>query len=106
MAGERRAKAKRKKQKRPRRSFWKRRLLTALDLPAETEPTVPKLTAVGRSDLLVENHMGVLQYDSAGIRLLTHEGVLEIQGEKLELSELAAGRAYVRGKLALIRFTT
>ena len=91
----------RKRQARPhKKSKWQRALLSVLDLPVETEPTVPKLTMVGRSDLLVENHKGVLQYTPDSIRLMTHEGVLNISGQELELLELAAGRAYVRGKIA------
>ncbi|MEL7602048.1 MAG: YabP/YqfC family sporulation protein [Bacillota bacterium] len=96
----------RKRQAKPwKPSRWKRALLGALDLPVETEPTVPKLTMVGRGDLLVENHKGVLQYDKSNVRLLTHEGVLHITGENLELLELAVGRAYVRGRLAGALYT-
>ncbi len=83
---------------------WNRQLLTKLDLPVETDATVPKLTMVGRGDLLVENHTGVLRYDSACIRLTTHEGVLEIGGTDLELRELSTGRAYIRGGIAHIAY--
>ncbi len=55
--------------------------------------------------MLVENHKGVLQYDKSNVRLLTHEGILHITGENLELLELAAGRAYVRGRLAGALYT-
>ena len=107
MAGKRRAAPHGKpiKTTNKRKSKWKRALLAALDLPVETEPTVPKLTLVGRSDLLVENHNGVLQYDAESVRLLTHEGVLNIQGAGLQLMELAAGRAYVRGGIAGVQYT-
>lgn len=86
--------------KRPRKAAWNRQLLTKLDLPVETDATVPKLTMVGRGDLLVENHTGVLQYDSTRIRLTTHEGVLNISGADLNLLELSTGRAYVRGAIS------
>lgn len=105
MAGAKRKKAAKKKPGK-RRSFFARRILRALDLPEETAGDVLKLTAVGGTDLLVENHAGVLRYDAKSIRLLAYGGALEIEGEGLELSELAAGRAYVKGRLALIRFTT
>ncbi len=91
-------------QKRLHKAPWNRQLLTKLDLPVETDATVPKLTMVGRGDLLVENHTGVLQYDSAHIRLTTHEGVLEIKGTGLQLLELSTGRAYVRGMIAQIGY--
>lgn len=91
-------------QKRPRKAPWNRQLLTKLDLPVETDATVPKITMVGRGDLLVENHTGVLQYDPVQIRLTTHEGVLEIKGIELQLLELSTGRAYVRGTVAQIGY--
>lgn len=84
----------------------KRILLKAFDLPQETEQTVPKLTMLGQTDLLVENHAGVLQYEHTLIRLLTHEGVLNIKGEALQLMELAKFRAYVQGNIAGLEYTT
>lgn len=90
--------------KRLHKAPWNRQLLTKLDLPVETDATVPKLTMVGRGDLLVENHTGVLQYEPARIRLTTHEGVLEIGGTDLNLLELSTGRAYVRGTISSIGY--
>ncbi len=88
----------------PHRAPWNRQLLTRLDLPVETDATVPKLTMVGRGDLLVENHTGVLQYEPARIRLTTHEGVLQIGGTDLNLMELSTGRAYVRGTVSSVSY--
>lgn len=100
---------KRKRKRRPakkapgrKRIKLRRTLLAALDLPEETEPTVHKLTMVGGSDLVVENHCGVLKYLSGQVRLAVHGGVLCIQGEKLELLEMSASRAYVRGEIQSI----
>lgn len=90
--------------KRAHKAPWNRQLLTKLDLPVETDATVPKITMVGRGDLLVENHTGVLQYDPARIRLTTHEGILEIGGTGLNLLELSTGRAYVRGVVSQIGY--
>lgn len=92
------------KKVRTRKGNWNRQLLTKLDLPVETDATVPKLTMVGRKDLLLENHTGVLQYDASKIRLTTHEGVLEIGGNELELMELSTGRAYVQGTVTHITY--
>jgi len=76
---------------------WKQKLFGALDLPEEIQGDVPKLTMVGRSDLLVENHGNVLQYTCEVIRLYTTKGILKIDGSALELLELGTERAYVKG---------
>ena len=75
-------------------------MLRVLDLPEETSSEVPKLTMVGRGDLLVENHTGVLQYSKNKIRLYTREGILCIEGCKLELLEFGVSRAYIRGEIS------
>lgn len=82
----------------------KRKLLAALDLPEETEPAVQKLTMLGREDLLIENHMGVQQCDRKEIRIITHEGIVCIQGEELVLLQVAQTRAYIRGGIRSIGF--
>lgn len=76
-----------------------RRLLRALDLPEESDSRVPKFTMLGASDLLVENHSGILQYNDALVRLMTPEGVVRIIGRDLELTEFGGERVYLRGKI-------
>jgi len=76
-----------------------RRVMAALDLPEESGGHIPKLTWLGRSDLLVENHNGILQYGETCVRLFTEEGVLAITGAALNMLELGARRAYIRGEI-------
>ena len=76
-----------------------RRILRALDLPEETDARVPKFTMLGSSDLMVENHSGILQYSYELVRLMTPEGVVRICGESLELTEFGGERVYLRGKI-------
>ena len=83
-----------------------RKLLSALDLPRETDGVAPRITWVAREDLLVENHTGVLQCLRERIRLHTREGTLSIDGKEMELLELAAERAYVRGGIRSVAFET
>lgn len=75
------------------------RVLAALDLPEESNGRVPKLTWLGRSDLLIENHRGILHYGGTTVRFSTEAGPLEIAGRALRLLELGASRAYVRGEI-------
>lgn len=90
--------------KKPRRIKLKKRLFATLDLPLETDKRVFKLTMVGRCDLLLENHKGVLKYDTKSIRLLVNDGVIAIEGASLELMQLADERAYVKGNIESVEF--
>lgn len=89
----------------PHRIKLKKRLFATLDLPMETDKRVFKMTMVGRGDLLVENHKGVLKYDVKAIRLIVEDGVIAIEGASLELMQLADERAYVKGNIESVVFT-
>lgn len=83
-----------------RRKKWKRVVLETLDLPLEADGETVKVTMIGRSDLLVENHRGILEYALEYVRLLSGDGVIRVEGRELMLSEFGAGRAYVRGNIS------
>lgn len=87
-----------------RRKKWKKAVFRALDLPEEADGNTIKITMIGRGDLLVENHKGILQYAVEHIRLLSSDGVIRIEGTALMLSEFGMGRAYVRGEIGGWRF--
>ncbi len=82
-----------------KRHHFRRKLLKIMDLPIETEGNICKLTMVGRSDLLIENHTGIFQYANQSIKLHTQDGMLCITGNDLALMELGMERAYVRGRI-------
>lgn len=74
-------------------------MLEWLDLPQDIDPAVFRVTVLGMRRLVVENHTGILQYSAACVRLLTASGVMRIEGEELQLRELAAGRLVVEGDI-------
>ena len=69
-------------------------------MPQEADGETVKVTMIGRSDLLVENHRGILEYALEYVRLLSGDGVIRVEGRELMLSEFGAGRAYVRGNIS------
>ncbi len=77
-----------------------RRILRLFDLPEEVDLNVVKCTMLGSTDLLIENHKGILLYEPARARLMTAEGVLVVTGEGLVLTEFGNGRAYLQGRIA------
>jgi len=91
-----------KKQKQSHDSKRKRlrkRFLQALDLPLDADGDVLKITMVADTDLLIENHRGVVRYTETLIRLHSDHGIIRIEGNDLQLSEFAMERAYIRGSV-------
>lgn len=78
----------------------KRKLLNALDLPADADGSAIRITMVANTDLLVENHAGVLRYTDRLVRLYSPHGILRIEGKALQLSEFGPERVYIRGEIA------
>ena len=80
-----------------------KRLLEAADLPAETAGE-PRLTQVGRSNLLVENHRGVFEYRAGCVRLKTRDGMLLVTGGELIIRELSKERMLIAGRIDSVGF--
>ncbi len=75
------------------------KLVSALSLPPEIDLSLPKLTMYGRSELLLENHRGVLGYTGDEARFLTEDGIVTIWGSGMELFEFSSERASLRGRI-------
>ena len=74
-------------------------VIRLLDLPEELDAKTPRITVHGRSDMLVENHMGILRYAADEVRLVTGAGELCVQGAGLTLRLLGQEQLYIAGEL-------
>ena len=81
-----------------KKDLWKR-TLRLLDLPEDMDATVPRITVVGREQMLVENLSGIRRCSEGEVLLLTGCGVLAVSGEKLLVKELGESRALIVGRL-------
>ena len=81
-----------------KKDLWKR-TLRLLDLPEDMDARVPRVTVVGREQMLVENVAGVRRCTETEVLLLTGCGVLSVAGEGLLVKELGESRALIVGRL-------
>lgn len=81
-----------------RKDLWKR-TLRLLDLPEDMDAGVPRVTVVGREQMLVENVAGVRRCTETEVLLLTGCGPLSVAGEGLLVKELGESRALITGRL-------
>ena len=76
-----------------------KKALQLLDLPEDMDPRVPRITVVGREEMVVENVSGIRRCTEGEIRLLTGCGTLTVSGEGLLVKELGESRALLTGRL-------
>ncbi len=81
-----------------KKDLWKR-TLRLLDLPEDMDAGVPRVTVVGREQMLVENVSGVRRCTETEVLLLTGCGPLSVAGEGLLVKELGESRALITGRL-------
>ena len=79
-----------------------RPVLEALSLPEDASGRAVRLTALGSSHLLVENHLGLAEVTAVRVRLTTPEGMLAVSGRDLRLTDVRRGALCVTGGIRLI----
>lgn len=75
------------------------------ELPKDIMLDMPKISMVGKNQILVENHRGVIEYTSSRIRVNSTIGVIRIQGDNLNLRNIATDDIMIIGGVKSIEFT-
>lgn len=81
-----------------------RKLDEILEIPVELGTDNPKLTITGFERLLIENYMGILEYQDYFVRVNTHIGTININGFDLKLEEMTSDDLLVTGKIEGVDF--
>ena len=75
-----------------------------LEIPKEVSTDIPKITAIGFEEMLIENYKGILEYDEIFIRISTHIGIIDISGLNLSLNQMTEDDILISGKIENIEF--
>ncbi len=73
--------------KRPSKQRIKTHLADILELPSEIMLDLPQITLIGRRQLYLENHKGIIEYTPEKIRVNTSQGTATILGREMVLQE-------------------
>ena len=87
-----------------KKHFTVDRLLRMMELPQDIDPHLLALHWVGRTDLLVEQHRGILQFTQETIRFNSEQGTMSITGSDLQMDRLTETRALIRGEIRAVSF--
>lgn len=63
----------------------KERVIYGMDLPVDVALNLPKVTAVARKEVTVENHKGIIKFSTEELVINTSLGALTILGEDFEI---------------------
>lgn len=76
----------------------------ALDFPPDVAGNGPKITIIGRQEVLVENYQEIVEFTTEEIRLSTIEGELHFTGRGFVLKTVLATELRIEGVLDSLTF--
>ncbi|MGE5614877.1 MAG: sporulation protein YqfC [Bacillota bacterium] len=87
-----------------RRKTMREKFMELLELPKELVLDIPKITVVGKGDMMIENYKGVIEYNSDRIRVNTGIGTLKITGAGLFIREITSEDIIISGGIHSLEF--
>lgn len=74
------------------------------ELPKDIMLNLPRISMIGNNQMLVENHRGVIEYTPQKIRLNSTIGVIRIEGQDMDLKNIAADDIMITGVIKHVEF--
>jgi len=78
------------------------RATRALDLPADVMANVPRVELVGRGELRMEQHRGILAYGPEEIHISGGKMVVRVKGQGLELRAMNPTELLITGEISMV----
>ena len=79
-------------------------LVEKLDLPKDVLLDVPKIIVIGRNEVTIENHKGIMLFEREKIKINTNMSPIEIKGSEFEILYIASSTITVSGKFVSIYY--
>lgn len=81
-------------------------LANAFEIPEDTLLNLPKVTMMGNTQVVIENHMGVIEYTSQKLRISVSFGEIEITGSDFFLKNIFSDELSLQGKIQSVVFNS
>ena len=82
-----------------------REILTEkFDFPKDVMLNLPKITIVGDSEIIIENHKGIILFERNVIKINTKVKIVNIQGEDFEILYIGDSTITISGKFKSISY--
>jgi len=76
----------------------------ALDLPAEVVAGAPQIIIIGRSEVQLVNHTGLLDFGETNLRFGSQRGEILVSGQRLRLRVMNRFEVVVCGEIDTVGF--
>lgn len=73
-----------------------------LEIPVEVTTNIPKITLIGFDQLMIENYMGVIEYEEYLIKINSSIGIIIIEGNKMNLNQINENDVLISGVISKI----
>jgi sporulation protein YqfC len=80
------------------------RVASLFELPDDVVLDRSRITLVGASELMVENHRGLTEYTAARVVLKVPEGYLAIQGGELAIGAISPDMLTISGHIRSVTY--
>jgi sporulation protein YqfC len=87
-----------------KKSNIKSSISDSLELPKEVILNIPVLKVVGKNDVYIENHKGIVEYSSEILRINSEIGIIKIVGKNLYIKEINREELFIFGDINMIEF--
>ena len=77
----------------------KEMLVEKLDLPKDVILDVPKIIVIGRNEITIENHKGIMVFEKDRIKINTNMSPIEIKGNSFEILYIASATITIKDVL-------
>ena len=95
---------KNKKEEKAQRASFLENLSSRLKLPSDILAGAPIITAIGKSEVCVENYKGIIEYNTTQIKILTKIGSVHIVGKNLNISYFTSDEMKITGIIQSISY--
>ena len=75
-----------------------------MNIPKDVTLGLPYLSIIGNVEVHIDNHKGILEYNSTIVRVQTKVGKINISGTKLDIDYYANDELKICGKILKIEF--
>ena len=73
-----------------------------LEIPVEVTTNIPKITLRGFNQLMIENYMGVIEYEEYLVKINSSIGIIIIEGNKMNLNQINENDVLISGVISKI----
>ena len=82
----------------------KEKMAELIEIPKEIVLNYPKMTVIGKKEIIVENIIGIIEFTDKLIRLSTETHILKVSGYKLIIKNLSTDGIEISGEIVNIEF--